>query len=51
VESLDSYIDYLTKFKNAVETGDKETAIKMMSEANDIKRVLNGIRLNVVKLS
>ena len=51
VESLDSYIDYLTKFKTAIETGDKETAIKMMSEANEIKRVLNGIRLNVVKLS
>ena len=51
VESLDSYIGYLTKFKNAVETGDKETAIQMMSEANDIRRVLNGIRLNVVKLS
>ncbi len=51
VESLDSYIDYLTKFKTAIENGDTETAIQMMSEANDIKRVLNGIRLNVVKLS
>lgn len=51
VESLDSYIDYLTKFKNAIENGDEATAIEMMSEANDIKRVLNGIRLNVVKLS
>lgn len=51
VESLDSYIEYLTKFKTAIEKGDKETAMAMMSEANDIKRVLNGIRLNVVKLS
>jgi len=51
VESLDSYIDYLTKFKTAIENGDKETAMGMMVQANDIKRVLNGIRLNVVKLS
>lgn len=51
VESLDSYIGYLTKFKTAIENGDTDTAIQMMSEANDIKRVLNGIRLNVVKLS
>jgi len=51
IESLDSYIKYLQKFKTAVETGDTTTAMEMMAQANDIKRVLNGIRLNVVKLS
>jgi len=43
VDSIDSYIGYLTEFRNAVNDHDKEKAINMMTRANDIERVLKSI--------
>ncbi|MFT4533157.1 MAG: prephenate dehydrogenase [Saprospiraceae bacterium] len=40
-EALDSYIKTLSKFKTAIELEDHESMVKLMSDANDIKRVLN----------
>jgi prephenate dehydrogenase len=40
-EALDGYIETLTKFKSAIESNDHDAMIKLMSDANDIKRVLN----------
>lgn len=39
--ALDSYIAYLQKFKTAIDNEDSDTTIKLMAEANDIKRILN----------
>ncbi len=39
-EALDGYINTLTKFKEAIEKNDHECMVKLMTEANDIKRVL-----------
>jgi prephenate dehydrogenase len=39
--ALDSYINYLTKFKEAIEGNDETSSRKLMQEANDIKRILN----------
>lgn len=39
--ALDSYINYLTKFKKAIEGNDESTSRELMQEANDIKRILN----------
>lgn len=39
--ALDSYIEYLQKFKKALDSKDTETTLKLMAEANDIKRILN----------
>ena len=40
-EALDGYIKTLTKFKTAIDSGDHQSMVKLMSDANDIKRVLN----------
>lgn len=40
-EALDGYIKTLTKFKTAIEEDDREGMVNLMSDANDIKRVLN----------
>lgn len=40
-EALDGYINTLTKFKTAIESDNHEAMVKLMSDANDIKRVLN----------
>ncbi len=40
-EALEGYIKTLTKFKTAIESDDQEGMVKLMSDANDIKRVLN----------
>lgn len=40
-EALDGYIKTLTKFKSAIESNDHDAMVKLMSDANDIKRVLN----------
>jgi len=50
-KALDNYISKLQEFKSAVENQDTEKMKTLMSDANDIKRVLKGIKLNVVKLS
>lgn len=39
--ALESYIDYLRKFKEAIDANDSEATRKLMAEANDIKRILN----------
>ncbi|NNF32839.1 MAG: prephenate dehydrogenase [Saprospiraceae bacterium] len=39
--ALDSYINYLIKFKKAIEGNDESTSRELMQEANDIKRILN----------
>ena len=50
-KALDNYISKLQEFKSAIENQDTEKMKDLMDSANDIKRVLKGIKLNVVKLS
>jgi len=50
-KALDSYISKLQEFKSAIENQDTQKMNALMDDANDIKRVLKGIKLNVVKLS
>lgn len=40
VTALDSYIKYLTQFRDAIKENDKDKAEMLMKEANDIKRIL-----------
>lgn len=49
--ALESYIDHLTRFKDAIEKKDNEKMKEMMVRANEIKRVLNGMKYNAIKLS
>lgn len=49
--ALGSYIAYLTEFKEVIDSKDTAKAKTMMKRANEIKRVLKGLRLNAVKLS
>ena len=41
--ALAAYIDNLARFKSMIDAGDEEDLIKTMQEANDIRRVLDGI--------
>lgn len=50
-EALTSYIGELERFKIALENKDEEAMKDFISEANEIKRVLNGMKYNIVKLS
>ncbi len=50
-DALDGYIRHLQHFKQVIESGDKVAAKELMQKANEIKRVLNGLKMNVVKLS
>ena len=49
--ALESYISELEKFKTALEAKDEEAMKDIISEANEIRRVLNGMKYNIVKLS
>lgn len=49
--ALDSYIAHLTGFRQALEAKDVNQMKTMIEKSNDIKRVLNGMKYNVVKLS
>lgn len=49
--ALESYIDNLTEFKKALEHQDIDQMKAMINKSNEIKRVLNGMKYNVVKLS
>jgi len=49
--ALGSYIDHLSEFKRTLDEGDKSKSIELMEKANEIKRVLNGMGLNTIKLS
>lgn len=50
-DALGNYIKHLEAFKKVIDESDKTKSVELMERANDIKRVLNGIKLNVVKLS
>ncbi len=50
-DALGNYIEHLQAFKTVLDSGNKEKSLELMERANEIKRVLNGIKLNVVKLS
>ncbi len=50
-DSLEQYIGFLTEFKNAIDSDDNEKMYNMILKSNDIRRVLSGMKLNVVKLS
>lgn len=41
VDVLDSYIEKMSQFRNAIASGDFEHTYKLMEEANDIGRILN----------
>ena len=51
LEALTSYIQELETFKSALESRDEEQMRDIISRANEIKRVLNGMKYNIVKLS
>ncbi len=42
-KALDSYIENLMQFRNAIAENDKEKLIAMMTKANNIRKVLEGI--------
>ncbi len=50
-DSLEQYIGFLTEFKNAIDSGDREKIYNMILKSNDIRRILSGMKLNIVKLS
>lgn len=50
-DALSKYITHLTHFKEVIDKGDTVSSKELMQKANEIKRVLNGLKLNVVKLS
>ena len=43
-KALDIYIDKLCQFKQAIENKDKTITSKLMKDANDIRRILDGIK-------
>jgi len=45
-KALDNYISRLQEFKSAIEDQDTKKMKGLMDEANDIRRVLKGIKLN-----
>ncbi len=51
LKALKYYISELEKFKTAIEQKDEEKIKDLISEANEIRRVLNGLKYNIVKLS
>jgi prephenate dehydrogenase len=50
-DALGQYINHLQHFKSVIDSGDKMASKELIEKANEIKRVLNGLKLNVVKLS
>ncbi len=50
-DSLDQYIGFLTEFKDALDLGDSGKMYNMICRSNEIKRILSGMKLNIVKLS
>ena len=51
LKALETYIDHLTELKEAIRIGDKEEVMNLIERSNDIKRVLSGMKHNIVKLS
>jgi len=50
-DALEKYISHLNHFKEVIDTGDIVSSKELILQANEIKRVLNGLKLNIVKLS
>jgi len=50
-DALARYINHLQHFKKVIDSGNKTESKELIQKANEIKRVLNGLKLNVVKLS
>ncbi|HHH55340.1 MAG TPA: prephenate dehydrogenase, partial [Bacteroidetes bacterium] len=50
-DSLEQYIGFLTEFKEALDSSDSNKMYKMILRSNEIKRILSGMKLNIVKLS
>ncbi len=50
-DALEQYIEYLNQFKKAIDRGDREKMHEMIQNANNIRRILLGMKLNVMKLS
>ena len=49
--ALGAYIEHLQDFKDMLDKNDKKGIKKYLISANNIKRVLKGIKLNILKLS
>jgi len=49
--ALEKYIGHLNHFKTVIDEGDTVSSKELIQQANEIKRVLNGLKLNIVKLS
>ena len=45
--ALDAYIEKLKEFKKVIDSADADGALNMIREANDIRRILNGIEEKV----
>ena len=50
-EALDTYIDHLKTFRQAIADQDDLEIKKMIKKSNEIRRILDGMKYNVVKLS
>lgn len=42
-EALDRYMDTLSRFRSAIEEDDRSEMVRLMTEANDLRRVLNPV--------
>ncbi len=50
-EALEAYIDHLNSFKEAIAQQDQVKMKMMIEKSNEIRRILDGMKYNVVKLS
>ena len=50
-EALDAYIKHLKTFRQAIVDQDTEAMKEMIKKSNEIRRILDGMKYNVVKLS
>ncbi len=50
-DALEQYIENLNQFRKAIDRGDKEKMYEMIHNANNIRRILLGMKLKVTKLS
>lgn len=50
-EALDTYIDHLKTFRQAIVDQDNQAMKEMIKKSNEIRRILDGMKYNVVKLS
>jgi prephenate dehydrogenase len=50
-QALEAYIAHLQQMKNAIEEKNNEKLKALLEDSNEIRRVLNGMKYNIVKLS